>query len=41
VAYAPAWVSTFASNSQVMSTATPVKTSTTGRTARDHSGAMP
>lgn len=41
VAYAPLWSSTFASNQSVMNTAAAMNTSTNGRTARVHSGAMP
>ena len=41
VAYAPPWASTSARKMMVTAKATPVKTSTSGRTARVHSGAMP
>ncbi len=41
VAYAPPWASTFALNTQVTSRFMPVNSSTSGRTARAHSGAMP
>ena len=41
VAYAPPWASTSASKTRVMTKPMAVKTSTRGRTARVHSGAMP
>ena len=41
VAYAPAWASTSAWNRIVITMAIAVYTSTTGRTARAHSGAIP
>ena len=41
VAYAPPWASTSARKMIVTAKATPTNTSTSGRTARVHSGAMP
>src|SRR5438445_5108221 len=41
VAYAPPWASTFASNIHVTVKQIAVNTSTSGRVARDHSGAIP